>query len=220
MRDPIKRKEYLKEYREKNRNLIKEKAKIWRSENKDKIDSYRKKRKDEKSDNWYNLDQQKREAKKVYQRNYYSNNKEKCIESKKRIYNEKYRTRSKKVPLTKEEINKKRRERRKQKMVEDPVYKAHQKIRKTITRSLYSKGYKKTSVTYKILGCSYEYFKEWIESKFIEGMTWENYGKWHYDHIIPIDSATTEDRLIELNHYTNFQPLWAKDNIKKGNKII
>lgn len=51
-------------------------------------------------------------------------------------------------------------------------------------------------------------------------MTWNNYGKWHIDHIIPISSAKTEEEVIKLNHYTNLQPLWAKDNLKKGNKII
>ena len=49
-------------------------------------------------------------------------------------------------------------------------------------------------------------------------MSWENQGKWHLDHIIPISSAKTEEDVIRLNHYTNFQPLWAEDNFKKGKK--
>jgi len=51
-------------------------------------------------------------------------------------------------------------------------------------------------------------------------MTWENQGLWHMDHIYPVSRATDEEHLIKLNHYTNFQPLWAEDNIKKSNKII
>jgi len=51
-------------------------------------------------------------------------------------------------------------------------------------------------------------------------MSWENYGDWHIDHIIPISSAKNNDEVYKLNHYTNFQPLWALDNMKKSNKII
>jgi hypothetical protein len=51
-------------------------------------------------------------------------------------------------------------------------------------------------------------------------MSLDNHGKWHLDHIIPLATATTEEDVIRLNHYTNFQPLWADDNLKKSNKII
>lgn len=59
----------------------------------------------------------------------------------------------------------------------------------------------------------------YIESKFKEGMSWENHGKWHIDHIKPLGNAKTEKELKKLFHYTNVQPLWAKENQKKGNKI-
>ena len=51
-------------------------------------------------------------------------------------------------------------------------------------------------------------------------MTWENKGAWHIDHIIPTCTAKTEEDLIRLNHYTNLQPLWAEENLKKGSKLI
>lgn len=51
-------------------------------------------------------------------------------------------------------------------------------------------------------------------------MTFENHGEWHLDHIIPLASAINEEDIIKLNHYTNFQPLWSKENLKKGSKII
>jgi hypothetical protein len=50
-------------------------------------------------------------------------------------------------------------------------------------------------------------------------MTWENYGKWHLDHKTPISWAKTEKEVIELNHYTNFQPMWAIENLSKGNRF-
>ena len=51
-------------------------------------------------------------------------------------------------------------------------------------------------------------------------MSWDNRIEWHLDHIIPISLATTEEEIIKLNHYTNFQPLWAEENIRKGNKVL
>ena len=50
-------------------------------------------------------------------------------------------------------------------------------------------------------------------------MTWENYGKWHLDHIKPLCQAKDNDEALLLNHYTNLQPLWAEDNLKKNRKI-
>jgi len=50
-------------------------------------------------------------------------------------------------------------------------------------------------------------------------MSWENRGKWHIDHIVPVSSAKTEQDIIKLNHYTNLRPMWASDNIKKSNKM-
>jgi hypothetical protein len=61
---------------------------------------------------------------------------------------------------------------------------------------------------------------EYLGDLFTEKMNWDNYGKWHVDHIIPLSSANTEEEIYKLCHYTNLQPLWAEDNIKKSNKII
>ncbi len=49
-------------------------------------------------------------------------------------------------------------------------------------------------------------------------MTWENKTLWHLDHIVPVSVAKTEQEIIKLNHYTNFRPLWAKENLAKGKK--
>lgn len=51
-------------------------------------------------------------------------------------------------------------------------------------------------------------------------MCWENHGEWHLDHIIPISYAKTEKEILDLNHYTNYQPLWKLDNLTKGNRYI
>lgn len=70
-----------------------------------------------------------------------------------------------------------------------------------------------------ILGCGLLEFRAYLEASFEPSMSWENYGEWHIDHIVPISWATTEDEILRLNHYTNLQPLWAKDNFKKSNLI-
>lgn len=76
--------------------------------------------------------------------------------------------------------------------------------------------------TFDLLGCEFSEFLSHIENKFKDGMSWDNYGYygWHIDHIVPLSSAKTEDDLKKLYHFTNLQPLWWKDNLKKGNKII
>ena len=72
------------------------------------------------------------------------------------------------------------------------------------------------------LGCTIFELKVYLESKFEIGMSWENYGfyGWHIDHIKPLSSFDLTDReqLLQAVHYTNLQPLWAKDNLSKGNK--
>ncbi len=78
------------------------------------------------------------------------------------------------------------------------------------------------------LGCSIEFLKQHLESKFYinaetnEMMTWENYGEWHIDHIIPLISFKLENRdeFLKACHYTNLQPLWAKENLSKGAKVL
>lgn len=70
------------------------------------------------------------------------------------------------------------------------------------------------------VGCSIEQLKQWLENKFQPGMTWNNYGHkgWHVDHIKPLAAfdLTNEAELKQACHYTNLQPLWASDNLRKG----
>lgn len=101
----------------------------------------------------------------------------------------------------------------------DPLYKLTQNTRSLIRVSIKNNGYTKKSKTHEILGCSYEQFKQHIEQKFTEGMSWDNRHLWHLDHIIPQSLGLTEEEILALNHYTNFQPLWAEDNIQKSNNI-
>ena len=106
----------------------------------------------------------------------------------------------------------------KNKLETDSLYKLKVNYRNRVRKSFKSKYWQKNNTTQHILGCEFIDFKNYIESKFTENMNWNNQGKWHIDHIIPLYLATTEEELIKLCHYTNLQPLWAEDNLKKGIK--
>ena len=78
-----------------------------------------------------------------------------------------------------------------------------------------------TAPSFAMLGCSVEEFKGHITAQLRDGMTWENYGLWHVDHITPLKygTPTLEDTIARL-HYTNTLPLWASENSAKGNKYV
>lgn len=100
----------------------------------------------------------------------------------------------------------------------------HNQLRSNISRGIWGclKGKQKQSKTMYYIGCSIEELWLYLESKFQQGMTRENYGEWHVDHIIPISSfdftTDTENTLKKCWHYTNLQPLWAEDNLSKGKR--
>jgi len=208
LKNKEKRKESQKEYALNNKEKIKEKRKEYRLNNKEKINERKKehylnnKEKINERNKEYILNN--KEKLKEYRKEYYLNNKEKINER-----NKEYRLNNK------EKIN----EYFKQRKKTDPLFKLSGSIRNLIYYSITRQGYSKRSKTYKILGCTFEEFKIHLEKQFTKGMTWENQGEWHLDHIYPVSLAEDEDHLIKLNHYTNFQPLWAIDNLVKGNKL-
>jgi len=99
-------------------------------------------------------------------------------------------------------------------------YRIKQSLRKRIRSAIM--GFCKSKSTLRVLGCTVEELKNHLESKFSEGMTWDNYGYrgWHIDHIKPCALFNLErsEEQQQCFHYTNLQPLWAKDNMKKGKK--
>jgi len=102
----------------------------------------------------------------------------------------------------------------------DPAYKIKSNLRTRIW-GVVKQGYKSAS-TMELTGCTTEELKDHLASKFTEGMTFENYGEWHIDHILPCTSFNLllPEEQRKCFHYTNLQPLWAIDNIKKGAKIL
>lgn len=80
------------------------------------------------------------------------------------------------------------------------------------------KNFQRSGSAIRDLGCSIEKFVLWLEMHFQDGMNWNNYGKWHIDHIKPLSKFDLSDRnqLLKAVHFTNLQPLWAKDNFIKS----
>lgn len=141
---------------------------------------------------------------------YRKNNKDKISE-----YNKKYCHRQQ----NNEKLKQYRRQYQKQRRENDTLYRVTKNTRSRISN--FFKGTRKSKKTMQMLGCSWEELHEYLSGKFLEGMTWENYGNkgWHIDHIIPLCSAKNIEEIEKLCHYTNLQPLWAKDNISKGGRI-
>lgn len=98
------------------------------------------------------------------------------------------------------------------------------RLRTLIRNSFRRRGLLKHTKTTALLGCSLVEFREHLERQFVDGMTWNNYGnghaRWNIDHIVPLSSfdLTSEDEQRAAFHYTNCQPLWALDNMRKANK--
>ncbi len=108
----------------------------------------------------------------------------------------------------------------------DPAYKIKCVLRARLRMALMGKM--KADKTMNLLGCSAEEAVAHLESQFKEGMTWKNHGRyhpkikrWHIDHIIPCDyyDFLNPDHQRKCFHYTNLQPLWAIENLKKSSKI-
>lgn len=120
----------------------------------------------------------------------------------------------------KERINKRQRKYEKYKYYSDPVFRISRNIRGRLREFVRKLKIPKVQRTNKYLGCDYKFFRDYIESKFTGGMNWEGLlrGEIHIDHIRPISSFNLleEKELKRAFHYTNCQPLWARDNLRKS----
>jgi len=216
----------IKEYREIKKGETKEYLKNYYKKNIEKIKEYREKTK---------------EVNKIKRKKYYLNNREKIIEysnkynsqnkEKKQEYNKQYREKNldDEVNRWKEYYNnnretliKKNCEYIKEKRKTSKLELLKHNVRGRLYHYLKIRNITKKNRTFDILGCSPIFLKEYLGEQFKDGMSWDNYGYygWHIDHIVPLSSAKTDEELYNLCHYTNLQPLWAKDNLKKGNKIL
>ena len=211
-----------KGYYQNNKEKIKDYQKVYNELNKEKVLARNKQYRDnnkEKVSNCKKLNY-KANREKILARNkqYREANKEKLKE----ITKSWYEANKDKVTAYKTNWIRNRRE-------SDSFYRLIGNYRTRTLKAFKSIGQKKNVKSLKLLGL--KTFKElaiYFESKFYnhpktgEKMTFDNHGTygWHIDHIIPIDSAKTEEDIIKLCHYTNLQPLWAEENLRKSNKIL
>lgn len=108
---------------------------------------------------------------------------------------------------------------------EDPLHKLKCNIREHVRQAIKYSNVSKEHPSIVYLGCTIEEFKQHIEKQFVEGMSWDNHSRgeqcWHLDHIKPLASLTDitdTNKLKEICHYTNYQPLWERDNLSKQDK--
>lgn len=209
------------EYRKKNLEKRKEQGKKYREQNKEKVKKTRKEYTEKNKDNkrLYDIEYREKNKEKIKttQKEYYLKNKDKLKNNVKE-----YRENNK------DKIKIHQRNRYKN----DPLFRLTNNIRSLIGQSFRLKGFSKNSKTAKILGCSFEEFKNHIESLWEPWMNWGNYGNfngvptepniaWDIDHVLPSSSAHTEEELLKLNHYTNLKPLCSFTNRwVKINKLI
>lgn len=108
----------------------------------------------------------------------------------------------------------------KERQKRDILFKIRMTLRSRLNKAIKNKSKKGSAV--KLLGCSIDEFKIYMQSKFKEGMSWDNHGLWHMDHIKPLTAFNLEDEfeLSQACHYTNMQPLWASENQSKNNIYI
>jgi hypothetical protein len=106
-------------------------------------------------------------------------------------------------------------------LIIDPEYKLLKTLRSRVGSALKSQSAYKNKQLVELVGCDSGFLKGYLEAKFKDGMSWENHGEWHIDHIKPCSSFNLlDDEQQKLCfHYTNLQPLWDKENLSKGNKI-
>jgi len=185
----------------------------YRKENKEKIAEQRKKsyeeNKEERNQKCREYYEENKEELRQKAKEYRENNPEKIKE-----YQGEYKE------ANREELTKKNMDYKRKRLAEDPLFKLIDGLRSRILLAIKSQAGEKAAKSMELLGCSVQHVRDHLESQFTEGMTWENRGEWHIDHILPCASFNLEDPQEQKKcfHWTNLQPLWALDNIRKGAK--
>lgn len=102
-----------------------------------------------------------------------------------------------------------------------PLNRLASKVRSRLAMAFKKGGFSRPCKTQEMLGCTWPFYRAYIEVRFQPGMTWENYGSvWHLDHAIPLSSAKTPKEMARLCKFTNTQPMFSWDNISKNDKTV
>lgn len=180
--------------------------------------------------NWRNPDRNSKYQKTAYNKNtkyykekakqYYEKNKEECIKKQVEYHRANPNIQKKWYNTHKKQIREYMRNYEKERKKVDPQYKLGYTLRHRVRTALKECGMQKNERIKQLIGCSIDYLKNHLESQFKDGMNWENHGQWHVDHIKPCSlfNLTELEEQKKCFHYSNLQPLWAIDNLKKGDK--
>ena len=184
-----------KAYRQKNKEEIAKKDAIHYKKNKERINARQRAWDAANSDKRREREAARRDIIREQQNAYYKENKDKILKAKRMA----------------------RRLRRKT----DPTFRLEANLRSRTNGAI--KNNSKSKSTIELLGCTVEHARKHLESQFTDGMNWETYGfyGWHIDHIIPCASfdLSIPEQQRQCFHFTNLQPLWAKDNLSKNDKL-
>ena len=211
-----------KEWYENNKDKVKVQTKVWREVNKDNRKLWEKLYYQTIKDKKKTFYDDNKEDLKKYNSVYYHTNKNKTKvwrevnKDKIKSYKNEWRK------LNKDKIKNYHKRYRNNRLKTNIQYKLSCNLRSRL-RIAINKNYKSGSAV-RDLGCTVTELKTYLESKFQSGMNWDNYGYygWHIDHIKPLANfdLTNRQQFLEACHYTNLQPMWAKDNLSKGKKLI
>jgi hypothetical protein len=212
------KKEYDKRRYEKNKEKIKEKAKQKYLENKQKFNSASKKYYEENKEKMRACAKEWNEENKEYMQKYYRDYRIKNQERISQQRAEKYKENKEKIRLKRKENIAITRQKERQRVKNDPQFHMAKRLRAGLNKKLRKYRVDKVDKTLNLLGCNTEFFVKYLESKFEDGMSWDNRHLWHIDHTIPCASfdLIQEEEQRKCFHYTNLQPLWASDNMSKS----
>jgi hypothetical protein len=153
---------------------------------------------------------------------YYERNREKCLELTRRWREENKEKAREKDKCWRRNNKDKIRERNAHLRATDINFRLKESLRARLRRAIHG-GWKSGSAV-RDLGCTIDELKAHLESQFEPGMSWDNWAfdGWHIDHIVPLASFDLTDRaqFKKACHYTNLQPLWAEENMKKGASVV
>jgi len=221
--DEIKKKQL--EYRELHREEARATSRKWREDNPEKAKENVRKYYTENKEKILTNQKQRRldniEFYKEKDKNYRLNNLAACKEKDRKRY---WDNREKKLAYSRDNSYKYRdssRDKQKERYYNDPQFRFVLNLKNSVRKAIKKHNKSKGSKTVEILGCDYEFFKIYFEGLFYGSMTWEHFlsGDIHIDHIIPVSSfdLTMKEQQLQCFHYSNLQPLWAKENLSKSN---
>lgn len=142
-----------------------------------------------------------------YQKKFYAKNRDRILDKQRSYYKEN------RADRIKWQVD-----REKERIIYDVSFLLRKRIRSRLKMAMKNKY--RSGLAIESLGCSIDELKVYLEFQFQDGMSWENYGEWEIDHIVPLFKfdLTNSEQVKKACNFSNLQPLWKKDHYKKSQK--